>query len=96
MNRDIIYICILIVTTLSLGACAIKPVKAVYQEEEDLTSFTTKSLTTEKRSKVINLVAIKECHGKVICTDQDIKLKITHADRFSFLKGKDLVIITDL
>ena len=49
----------------------------------------------EKRGKEIYLVASKECSGKVICTDQDIKLVITHADRFSFLKGKDLNLETD-
>ena len=31
----------------------------------------------------------------MICTDENIKLSITHADRFSFLKGKDLDLQTD-
>jgi len=47
------------------------------------------------RSKEIELVASKECPGKVICTDQEIKLKVKHTDRFSFLKGKDLVLETE-
>ena len=40
-------------------------------------------------------MASKECPGKVICTDEEIKLKVIHADRFAFLKGKDLVLETE-
>ena len=95
MNKEILHFYFLIVFAFSIGACTIKPVEAVYQEKEDSTIFTTKSLKTENRNKVINIVAMKECYGKVICTDQDIKLKVIHADRFSFLKGKDFVITTE-
>ena len=86
---------ILILVTLAMGACTIKPVETVYYKEKDVTRFTTQLFKMEKRGKEIKLVATKECSGKVICTDQDIKLVITHADRFSFLKGKDLNLETD-
>ena len=88
-------ILILILVTLAMGACTIKPVETIYYKEKDVTRFTTQLFKTEKRGKEIKLVATKECSGKVICTDQDIKLAITHADRFSFLKGKDLNLETD-
>ena len=87
---------ILIIVTLTLGACTIKPVETVYYKEKDVTRFTTKPINVEKWHKEIKLVATKECYGKVICTDEDIKLVITHADRFEFLKGKDLDLQTDL
>ena len=88
-------ILILILVTLVIGACTIKPVETIYHKEKDVTRFTTQLFKMEKRGKEIKLVATKECSGKVICTDQDIKLAITHADRFSFLKGKDLNLETD-
>ena len=88
-------ILILILVTLVMGACTIKPVETIYYKEKDVTRFTTQLFKTEKRGKEIKLVATKECSGKVICTDQDIKLAITHAERFSFLKGKDLNLETD-
>ena len=88
-------ILILILVTLAMGACTIKPVETIYYKEKDVTRFTTQLFKTEKRGKEIKLVATKECSGKVICTDQDIKLVITHVDRFSFLKGKDLNLETD-
>ena len=31
----------------------------------------------------------------MICTNKEIKLKVKHEDRFSFLKGKDLVLETE-
>ena len=86
---------ILILATLALGACAVKPVETVYHEQEDVTRFTTQSFKAEKKNKEIELVAVKECKGKVICSDEEIKLTITHDDRFSFLKGKDLDLETD-
>jgi hypothetical protein len=86
---------ILILVTLALASCTLKPVETVYNQEEDVTRFTTKAFKTVTRSKEIELVASKECPGKVICTDQEIKLKVKHADRFSFLKGKDLVLETE-
>ena len=86
---------ILILATLALGACAVKPVETVYHEQEDVTRFTTQSFKAEKKNKEIELVAVKECKGKVICSDEEIKLTITHADRFSFFKGKDLELQTE-
>ena len=86
---------ILLLASLTLAACAIKPVQTVYYEKEDMTRFTTKLLKAEKGGKDIELVAVKECSGKVICGDQEIKLTVKHADRFSFLKGKDLVLETE-
>ena len=86
---------ILILATLALGACAVKPVETVYHEQEDVTRFTTQSFKAEKKNKEIKLVAVKECPGKVICSDQEIKLTITYADRFSFFKGKDLELQTE-
>ncbi len=86
---------ILILLTLVLAACTLKPVETVYHEEEDFTRYTTKTFKAELRSKEIELVAIKECPGKVICTNKEIKLKVKHEDRFSFLKGKDLVLETE-
>ena len=86
---------ILILATLALGACAIKPVETIYHEEDDVTRFTTKAFKTKTRSKEIELVASKECKGKVICSDEEIKLTITHAGRFSFFKGKDLELQTE-
>ena len=86
---------ILLLALLSLASCSIKPVQTVYYEQEDVTRFTTKPFITGKGGKEIELVAVKECSGKVICADQDIKLTIKHADRFSFFKGKDLVLETE-
>ena len=86
---------ILLLTLLTLAGCSVKPVATVYHEQEDLTRFTTKAFTTEKGGKEIELVAVKECSGKVICMDQDIKLTVKHAGRFSFLKGKDLLLETE-
>ena len=86
---------ILILATLALGACAVKPVETVYHKQEDVTRFTTQSFKAEKKNKEIELVAVKECPGKVICSDQEIKLTITYADRFSFFKGKDLELQTE-
>jgi hypothetical protein len=86
---------ILILATLALAACAVKPVETVYHEKEDVTRFTTQAFKAEKRNKEIELVAVKECPGKVICSDEEIKLTITHADRFSFFKGKDLELQTE-
>ncbi len=86
---------ILILATLALGACAVKPVETVYHKQEDVTRFTTQSFKAEKKNKEIKLVAVKECKGKVICSDEEIKLTVKHADRFSFLKGKDLDLETD-
>ena len=86
---------ILILLTLVLAACTLKPVETVYHEEEDVTRFTSKAFKAEKRTREIELIASKECPGKVICTDQSIKFKVKHEDRFAFLKGKDLVLETD-
>jgi hypothetical protein len=88
-----IYISLL--ALLALAGCSVKPVQTVYHEQEDVTRFTTKPFITEKGGKEIELVAVKECSGKVICADQDIKLTVKHADRFSFLKGKDLLLETE-
>jgi len=86
---------ILILSTLALAACAVKPVETVYHEKEDVTRFTTQSFKADEQNKGLKLVAVKECPGKVICSDEEIKLTITHADRFSFLKGKDLELQTE-
>ena len=86
---------ILILVTLALGACAVKPVETVYHKQEDVTRFTTQSLKAEKKNKEIKLVAMKECKGKVICSNEEIKLTITYADRFSFFNGKDLELQTE-
>ena len=85
---------LLILISLFIGACT-KPVETVYFEKKDLTRFTTKPLKTEKKNKEIELTAEKECAGKVICSDKEIKLSVTHAGRFSFLKGKDLDLETE-
>ena len=86
---------ILILSALALAACAIKPVETVYHKKEDVTRFTTQSFKADEQNKGLKLVAVKECPGKVICSDEEIKLTITHADRFSFLKGKDLELQTE-
>jgi len=88
-----IYISLL--ALLALAGCSVKPVETVYHEQKDVTRFTTKPMITETGGKEIELVAVKECSGKVICADQDIKLTVKHADRFSFLKGKDLLLETE-
>ncbi|MDC0229404.1 hypothetical protein OAK48_00365 [Deltaproteobacteria bacterium] len=85
---------LLILISLFIGACT-KPVDTVYYKKEDLTRFKTKSFKAEKKNKEIELVAIKECPGKVICTDREIKLSVIHAGRFTFLKGKDLDLETE-
>ena len=77
-----------------IGACT-KPVDTAYYKKEDLTRFKTKSFKSEKKNKEIELVAEKECPGKVICTDREIKLSLTHAGRFTFLRGKDLDLETE-
>ena len=86
---------ILILSTLALAACAVKPDETVYHEKEDVTRFTTQSFKADEQNKGLKLVAVKECPGKVICSDEEIKLTITHADRFSFFKGKDLSLETE-
>ena len=73
----------MILITLVLGTCT-KPVDTVYYKNEDLTRFTTKPFKTVKMNKEIELVAEKECDGKVIFADKEIKLTIMHADRFYF------------
>ena len=79
-----------------MGACTLKPVETNYYKKEDLTRFTTKAFKTVNRStRKLSWWQSKECPGKVICTDQEIKLKVKHTDRFSFLKGKDLVLETE-
>jgi len=86
---------ILILFTIVLGGCLAKPVETIYHEENDLTSFTARSFKAKKSGKEITLIARKECTGKVICSDDEIKLTIIHNDRFTFLKGKDLNLQTD-
>ena len=86
---------ILILAAFALGACTLKPVETVFHEEKDFTRFTTKAFKTVNRYKEIELEASKKCPGKVICTDQEIKLEVKHADRFSLLKGEDLVLETE-
>ena len=85
----------LILISLFIGSCTLKPVETSYHEDKDLTRFTTKPFKSVKKSREIKLFAEKECSGKVICTQEEIKLTITHNDRFSFLKGKDLQIETE-
>ena len=85
----------LILLALFLGACTLKPVETVYNENTDLTRFTTKPFMTVRKSREIELVAEKECPGKVICSENEIKLIVKHSDRFAFLKGKDLQIETE-
>ena len=85
----------LILFVLFLGACTLKPVETVYNENTDLTRFTTKPFMTVRKSREIELVAEKECPGKVICSENEIKLIVKHSDRFAFLKGKDLQIETE-
>ena len=84
----------LIFFILFISACT-KPVDTVYYKKEDLTRFKTKSFKSEKKNKLIELVAVKECSGKVICGDREIKLSVIHTGRFTFLKGKDLELDTD-
>ena len=79
---------------LFIGACT-KPVDTVYYKKEDLTRFKTKLFKANNQNKEIELVAVKECRGKVICTDKEIKLRVIHAGRFTFLKGKDLDLETE-
>ena len=69
---------ILVLSMLALVACTHKPVETVYHEKEDVTRFTTKPIKTKTRFNEIELVASKECPGKVICTDQEIKLEVKH------------------
>ena len=88
-------IILLILVSLALASCTLKPVETVYHEDEDMTSFTTKPLKTILEDHEIELVATRECPGKVICTEKEIELTITHTERFSFLKGKALVLITE-
>ena len=92
--RKTMRIYLLILFTLVLGACT-KTVETVYHEDKDLTRFTTRPFKAEKKNKGIELVAEKECAGKVICTDQEIKLSVIHAGRFAFLKGKNLILETE-
>ena len=85
---------LLILISLFIGACT-KAVVTDYFKKEDLTRFKTKSIKAEMKNKEIELVAVKECPGKVICTDTEIKLSVIHAGRFTFLKGKDLDLQTE-
>ena len=88
-------ICSLILISLFIGSCTLKPVETAYHEDKDLTRFTTKPLKLVKKSREIKIFAEKECPGKVICSDNEIKLIVKHSDRFAFLKGKDLQIETE-
>ena len=85
---------ILILFIFLIGACT-KPVDTAYYKKEDLTRFKTKSFKSEKKNKEIELVAEKECPGKVICSDREIKLSVIHAGRFTFLRGKDIDLETE-
>ena len=85
---------LLILASLFIGACT-KAVYTDYFKKEDLTRFKTKSIKAETKNKEIELVAVKECPGKVICTDREIKLSVIHAGRFTFLKVKDLDLETE-
>ncbi|GIT03843.1 MAG: hypothetical protein CM1200mP28_11020 [Deltaproteobacteria bacterium] len=87
-----IYLMILI--SLFIGACT-KAVDTDYYKKEDLTKFKPRSFKAETKNKEIELVAVKECPGKVICTDREIKLSFIHAGRFTFLKGKNLDLETE-
>ena len=87
-----IYLMILI--SLFIGACT-KAVDTDYYKKEDLTRFKSRSFKVEAKNKEIELVAVKECPGKVICTDREIKLSVIHAGRFTFLKGKNLDLETE-
>jgi len=84
----------LIVFIIFIGACT-KPVDTEYFKKEDLTKFKSKSIKAETRNKEIELMAVKECRGKVICTDKEIKLSVIHRGRFAFLKGRDLDLETE-
>ena len=84
----------LFILILLIGACT-KPVDTAYYKKEDLTRFKTKSFKSEKKNKEIELVAEKECPGKIICSDKEIKLSVVHAGRFTFLRGKDLDLETE-
>ena len=85
---------LLILISIFIGACT-KAVDTEYFKKEDLTRFKSKSFKVEKKNKEIELVAEKECPGKVICTDKEIKLSVIHSGRFTFLKGKDLDLKTE-
>ena len=41
----------LILVTLAMGACTIKPVETVYYKEKDVTRFTTQLYKMEKRGQ---------------------------------------------
>ncbi len=92
--KKILRIFIFISILIYFGACS-KPVETVYYEEKDITRFTAKTFKVPLRNREIELEVIKECPGKVICTDQEVKLKIKHEDRFTYLKGKDLIFEID-
>ena len=86
---------LLMLISLFIGSCTLKPVETAYHEDKDLTRFTTKPLKLVKKSREIKIFAEKECPGKVICSDNEIKLIVKHSERFAFLKGKDLLIETE-
>ena len=94
LNKKIMRTFRLFLFILFIGACT-KPVDTAYYKKEDLTRFKTKSFKSEKKNKEIELVAEKECAGKIICTGREIKLRVTHAGRFTFLRGKDLELETE-
>ena len=94
LNKKIMRTFRLFLFIFFFAACT-KPVDTAYYKKEDLTRFKTKSFKSEKKNKEIELVAEKECPGKIICTDREIKLKVTHAGRFTFLRGKDLELETE-
>jgi len=92
--QKILIIFLLTSVLIYFGACS-KPVETVYYEEKDITLFTTKPFKVPYRSREIELEVVKECPGKVICTEKEVKLKIKHEDRFTYLKGKDLIFEID-
>ena len=84
-----------IIALLLLSACT-KPVYTVYYEDENYTKFTTHALkiTTPSDHELV-LVASRRCEGMTLCTADEIKLAISHEDRFAFLKGQDFSMTAD-
>ncbi len=83
---------ILLIFASIFASCSSKPVTTEYFQEKDITKFTARVLKTNQKGKEIEIIAEKECAGKVICKEKEIRMTVKHADRFSFLKGKNLDI----
>ena len=92
-SKFVLYLNLFLLILLIIS-CA-KPVYTTYYEKENFTKFRTHPVIFKIRDHDFSMVASTRCDGLNFCSYDDIQLKLTHEDRFAFLKGKDFFIETD-